>query len=167
MRHAAGALLFLLGSCGSADDRAADAGGGKALEKAARAADLVSDPAKVSATGAFAADADRICVVPRADVNDAGYRIGASVDYGEGQRCTARGTARGGSALAVDFGSGCRFEAQADGERIVFPSILPAPCERMCEGRATLAALRVERLSDAPAEAARVRGADGKLLCED
>ncbi|MEH3046872.1 hypothetical protein [Sphingomonas adhaesiva] len=168
MRPIAGAVLLLLAGCDrSGEAGAADPRGGQALEQAARTADLVPDPARVSPVGVFVADGDRVCVVPKGRDAEDGYRLGASVDYGEGQRCTARGAATGRSTMAVDFGSGCRFDAQSDGDRLVFPSVLPASCETVCEGRATLAALRVERLSDAAAEASRLRGADGKLLCAD
>ena len=167
MRHAAATLLLLLAGCDRAGDSVADPRGGEALEAAARAADLVADPARVLPVGVFTADGDRLCVVPQGGGDESRYRIGASVDYGEGQRCTARGAATGRASLAVDFGGGCTFEAQGDRDRVIFPSVLPGACDRTCEGRATLAALRVERLSDAAAEAARLRGADGKLLCGD
>ena len=167
MRRTPVAALLLLAACGGSGNPTVDLEGGEALEKAARSAGLVADPARVTPVGVFVANADRLCVVPARQGDDTAYRVGVSVDYGEGQRCAARGSAVRRDALAVDLGRGCRFDAQNEGDRIIFPRILPAACEAMCEGRATLAALRVDRLSDAAAEAARLRDADGALLCAD
>lgn len=160
----AGALLLLAGGC----DRAAesDDAAGRALETAAHAAGMIADAG--APTGVFAAGDDRICVT-RGDAGER-YRIGVSVDYGAGQRCIARGSAAGGSAaggarLAVDLGAGCRFDAGWDGDRLAFPATLPGGCARSCQGRATMDALYAERLSAAVGETARVRGADGRLLC--
>ena len=157
------ALLLLLSACGREDAPvpATPQGDGARLEAAARAAGIVADEGEASPVGVFATASDRVCVLPRDD----GYRLGASVDLGEGQRCVARGTASGRGPLAVDFGRDCRFEARFDGDRIVFPAVLPAGCEIWCEGRTSLAALRAERLSDSAAEAARTQGADGEGLC--
>lgn len=163
MKPVAVAALVMLAACERPDPAAVDSRGGEGLERAALAANLITDPSRILPTGVFAADNDRVCLLPRQD----GYRVGASVDYGEGQRCVARGTATGHDTLAIDFGEGCRFNARSDGDRIVFPTILPSSCAGACERRATLAALSVERLSDAEAEAARLRGADGRLLCAD
>lgn len=157
------ALLVLLPACDRGGDGPKDRTAGTALEKAAVGVGLIGDPDNVTPTGVFAADGDRVCVLPA----DRDYRIGASVDYGEGQRCIARGTARGRGTLRVDFGGGCGFDAQVDADRLSFPAILPPACDRLCDGRASLAALRADRLSYSPSEGARSRGADGALLCVD
>ena len=163
MRHAAALALLLLAACGRDEPQAAGGSGGAALERAARARGLVADA--TSPVGVFQTDTDRVCVLP-------GTRdrvIGASVDYGEGQRCVARGRAAGPApgdqAMQVDFGNGCTFEARLEADRLVFPALLPEACASACIGRASLAAIAADRLSDAPAEAARTRGSDGSLLC--
>lgn len=136
-------------------------GAGGDLERAALAAGLIADPATADPTGVFQRGGDLVCLLP----GDEAHVIGVSVDYGEGQRCVARGTARGRTSLAVDLGDGCRFDATLDADRLALPATLPAACDRACSGRATLAAVAVERLSAAGPEAARTRGADGALLC--
>jgi len=136
---------------------------GTALERTALASGMVADPSRVVATGTYASGEDKVCLVPAGETDR--YRVGASVDLGEQQQCVGRGTARGRDKLDVEMGQGCQFVASIDGDRIVFPAVLPAGCDTMCEGRATLAALEAERLSDSVAEAARVAGADGKPLC--
>lgn len=163
MRHAA-VLLLALAACGRQEAQPVETpqGDGARLEAAARAAGLVADESQAMPVGVFAADTDRVCVLPD---RDGDYRIGASVDLGEHQRCAARGTASGKTALAVDFGRDCRFEARFEGDRITFPAVLPAGCEVWCEGRTSLAALAAERLSDSVAEATRTVGADGAALC--
>jgi hypothetical protein len=65
----------------------------------------------------------------------------------------------------VRLGANCAFVASLDGDTIVFPAVLPSPCDTMCEGRATLAALAAARLSDSVSEATRATGSDGKPLC--
>jgi hypothetical protein len=157
------ALLLLLAGCGreAAEPAQAVDGDGARLEAAARATGLVGDESRVAAVGAFDSGSDRVCLLPG---GDGARRIGASLDLGEGQRCTARGTASG-RPLTVEFGRDCRFVAQLESDRIVFPAVLPAGCEVWCEGRASLAALNAARLSDSAAEAARVQGADGEALC--
>lgn len=162
----AGAALLLLAAC----HREATAptppevagGGGEALEAAAVARGLVINPSAVVPTGVYSNDEDQVCVLP---LSDGHYRIGASVDLGEDQRCTARGSATGRDRLNVSLGDGCRFTAEVDGDRIVFPATIDAACDRQCRGRASLAALSAERLSDSAAEAARTRGLDGTPLC--
>ena len=156
--RAVGTLALLCGGCDGGMEHAA--GDGPALERAAREAGLVGDTANL--TGVYAAGDDRVCVTRGAGAA-AAYRIGVSVDYGPGQRCIARGTA--GGRLKIDLGRGCVFAAEAEGERLTFPTALPAGCARLCQGHATLEALSVERLSAAIGEAARLRDTDGKLLC--
>ena len=150
--------LLLLAACQRAAP-VADTPGSR-LEATAMARGLVADSG-AALTGSWARDTDRVCIVPAGDA----YRIGASVDYGEGQGCAASGTVRRvRSGLRVELG-GCRFEAGYDGERISFPAELPAACDRFCSGRASLSALAVERLSESVSEAQTVRGPNGRLLC--
>ena len=111
--------------------------------------------------GSWARDTDRVCVVGTAKT----AQIGVSVDYGEDQACAASGTVkRSGDALKLAFGA-CKFDARFDGDRIVFPAKVPDACESLCTGRASLAALTVDRLSESRSEAATLRSTKGKLLC--
>lgn len=156
------ALAPLLAACGSPAPSPAPDSPGARLETAATQAGLIADPARVPLIGSWALETDRLCVVPAAR---GAYRIGAVIDYGEGQGCAARGTVtRRGDRLRVAFGT-CRFDAALDGDRIVFPGELPGTCDRYCTGRATLAAMRVERLSASISEAAMLRAPNGKSLC--
>lgn len=160
MRRVLLAALLLAG-CGSPQPAPQDTPGSR-LERASLRAGLVVDPAQASIAGSWAADTDRLCIVP-ADRDS--FRIGALIDYGEGQGCAAAGTARRrGETVAVTFGA-CRFDARFDGDRIVFPATLPAACDRFCTGRASLDSLTVNRLSGAVAEAATLRTPSGKRLC--
>ncbi len=157
------AVALLLAGCSGADRRAADDSAGAKLEAAATQAGLVADP-KGSIQGSWARDTDRVCVI---DSGNGTSRMGATVDYGEDQGCTASGTvSRSGDRLRVAFGS-CKFEAKFDGDRIRFPADVPAACERLCTGRASLAALAVDRLSESRSEAAALRSPKGELLCGD
>lgn len=159
------AVLMLLAACGQPAPPPPDTPGAR-LEAAAVARGLVADPASGSLYGSWASESDRLCVVPAPDRSDRQDRIGARVDYGEGQGCAAAGTVeRDGATLRVEFGE-CRFDARYDGERITFPASLPPACERLCTGRASLTALTVERLSESVSEAATLRAADGRRLCE-
>ena len=153
------ALLLALTACQRAEP-VADTPGAR-LEAAAVARGLVPDPRHGTPVGSWAGETDRLCIVPAAR----DLRIGAGIDYGEGQRCAAAGTAkRAGDRLHVRFGD-CRFDASYDGERISFPPELPEACQRLCTGRASLTALSVERLSESASEAATLRAPDGRLLC--
>lgn len=135
---------------------------GPALERAAIAAGVVRDPATTGIAGLYTRDTDRLCIV----ASDSGLRIGATIDYGGGQNCSARGTAaRAGEALGVDFGNGCTFDARIDSATITFPGRLPGSCDRLCTDRASLTALQVELQSDAAPEAAALRDARGRMLC--
>ncbi|MBW6526139.1 hypothetical protein KZ813_04755 [Sphingomonas sp. RHCKR7] len=136
---------------------------GAALERSAGAAGLIAAPARERPVGVFAAETARLCLVP----GDSVLRTGTSVDYGAGQRCVARGSARPGSTLEVDWGGGCTVALRYDHDALIVPATLPAACDSRCTGRASLAGLRLERLSDSVAEASRTRGADGRLLCGD
>jgi len=155
-------LCVLLAGCDQPTATVPAQGAGARLERAAIAAGMVPDPDRIDPVGVFGVDGDQVCVVPR---TDAGYTIGATVDYGEDQACVGRGSATGRSPLKVDFSEGCRFDAAFDGERITLPAVLPRGCERLCTGRATLAALAAPRLSATAAEAAALRAPDGRLLC--
>ncbi len=136
---------------------------GERLEATARARGLVVDPATVTPIGAWARASDRLCIVPG---GSGAMRIGAVVDYGAGQGCAASGTvSRDGDALSVAFGD-CRFDARFDGTRITFPASLPASCDRLCRGRASLSALTVERVSGSVAEARTLRAPNGRPLCQ-
>ena len=153
------ALALLLAGCDRSPSAPPAEQGGAALEATARARGLVA--ATVRPVGMFQTDSDRVCLLPGRD----DVVIGASVDYGEGQRCVARGRATGNDRLAVDFGGDCRFEARLDADRLTFPAVLPEACASACVGRASLSALSAARLSASAAEASRTRGADGALLC--
>lgn len=153
--------LALLGCGKAAPDESEPPGAGAALEQAARAAGLVADPAVLNPIGAYASETDRVCIVPQ----DGGYRVGASVDYGDRQSCVARGTASGREQLRMAFGDSCTFEASFDGERVVFPATLPPACDSRCTGRATLTAVSASKLSNAEAEARAMRAPDGQPLC--
>jgi hypothetical protein len=156
-------LAFLISGCGREPAKAAVADSdGARLEAAAETAGIVPDP-KAPLQGSWARDTDRVCVVGTERTS----RIGVSVDYGEDQGCAASGTVeRAGDALKIVLGS-CRFDASFDGDRIVFPVEVPEACESLCTGRASLAALAVDRLSESRSEASTLRSAKGKLLCGD
>ena len=120
------------------------------------------DPGTTDIAGLYARDTDRVCIVP----GRVGYRIGATVDYGGGQNCSASGTvARSGDALSVDLGGGCSFDARLDGTTIAFPGRMPAACDKLCTDRVSLTALEADLQSDAAAEAKVLRDAKGKVLC--
>ena len=155
-------LALLLAGCDGGRPVAQPATPGARLEASAVAAGLVVDPRSASEIGSWSRDGDRVCVVP-ADNDD--ERIGALVDYGDGQGCAASGTAeRHGERLDVIFGS-CRFAARFDGTRIVFPAELPGACDTLCTGRASLAALAMTRISGSASEARTLRSPGGRLLC--
>ena len=161
MRRAV-ALALLLAGCGGPPDAPQEDTPGARLEAAADRAGLIVDPKTASLVGSWARDTDRVCVVP--DAGDS-YRIGAMIDYGEGQGCAASGTARRrGDRIAIVFGA-CRFDAAFDGARIAFPAELPPACDGLCTSRASLAALSVERLSGSRSEAETLRTPAGKRLC--
>lgn len=160
--RAAPALALLLAACGSASRAPHADTAGAQLESAAISTGIVDDPAHASLVGSWALETDRVCVLPLPGDR---LRIGALVDYGQGQGCAASGSARReGDHVHVAFDT-CRFDATFDGHRIVFPADLPATCDRLCSGRASLAALTVERLSTSTAEAETLRAPGGKLLC--
>lgn len=160
------ALGLLLGSCDQAPSRPPERKAITApdLETAAIAAGVIPDPDSADITGLYARDTDRVCVVP-AQLN---FRIGAFVDYGPAQSCSASGTAtRSGELLHVKFdgAEGCEFDARYEGDRIRFPGEVPPACAKLCTGRASFAALDGELLSNSLSEAQAMRNAKGKLLC--
>lgn len=162
VRPLAVALLLASSACDKGPSAtAASAAAGDALERAAIGAGIVADPATLDPVGAYLSDTDRICVTPEGD----GYRVGASVDYGEQQGCVARGALSGREALRIDFGDGCRFDGRFDGERITFAATMPRACERRCTGRATLATVTAPLLSGSVTEARAMRALDGEPLC--
>ncbi|WP_254602839.1 hypothetical protein [Sphingomonas bacterium] len=162
MRFAVLAVLLLVG-CSRHDAAVGntDTPGGR-LEAAALARGLVPDPGS-SILGAWARDTDRLCIVPGQPGGN--ERIGALVDYGEGQGCAASGTVvRTGGQLDIRFDA-CRMTAIFDGERIIFPPEVPGACDRSCVGRASFAALAVDRQSGSVSEAATLRTPSGRSLC--
>jgi hypothetical protein len=158
------AALVVLAGC-SGKQAAADAptgGAGARLEQAAIATGVIRDPASTDLTGVYADDPERVCVVPAAT----DFRIGVTLDYGEGQQCSASGTLRrSGAVLKVDLGDGCAFDARFDGEGIKFPGVLPDRCQKKCTGRATMAGLSVDTLSASLSEATALTDAKGRALC--
>lgn len=159
-------VLLIAGCDGmgsNASGEAVDSSGnsGALIERAAINAGIVANPARLDPAGAYVTRSDRTCIVG----SGGKYRIGLSIDYGDGHSCIARGEATGSERLKIDFGEGCRIEASYDGEKVALPAEVPDACERQCGGRATLAAFNATRLSGAEAEAKAMRGADGQLLC--
>ncbi|MES3098379.1 hypothetical protein [Sphingomonas faeni] len=153
-------LALMLGGCGREPTTAVADSAGARLESAAETAGIVPDP-NAPLEGSWARDTDRVCVVG----TEKTALIGVSVDYGEDQACAGSGTVeRSGDALKLAFGA-CKFDARFDGDRIVFPAEVPEACETLCTGRASLAALTVDRLSESRSEAATLRSTKGKLLC--
>ncbi len=153
-------LALMVSGCGQEQKAVVADSAGARLEAAADTAGIVPDP-NAPLQGSWARDTDRICVVG----TDKSARIGVSVDYGEDQGCAASGTVeRSGDALKLVFGA-CKFNARFDGDRIVFPPEIPEACESLCTGRASLAAVTVDRISESRSEASTLRSSAGKLLC--
>lgn len=156
----AAGMILLASGCGvPASEQIPNAGA--ELESAARARGLIDDPSSIDPVGIYASESDRLCIVPSGD----GFRVGAAVDYGEGQGCLARGTARGRGRLEMRLGADCRFSAVLEGARVMFPAVLPSGCDRACRGRASLSTLTAERLSASASEARTAPGPDGAPLC--
>jgi hypothetical protein len=158
------AALLVLAVTGCSDNKAPASKPEQSqdLESAAIERGLVPDPDSRDITGLYARDTDRVCIVPI----PSGYRMGTYVDYGDGISCSGSGTvSRSGEALRVTLGEGCSFEAGFDGERIRFPGSLPEGCAKLCSGRASLAGLEVERMSESAAEASAMRDSAGRRLC--
>lgn len=162
MRAGAPLAALLLAACSGGD--APNAQQPQDLESAAIERGLVSDPTARDIAGVYARDTDRLCIVPQGE----GYRVGVTVDYGDGNACTASGTLRrSGGRLRVRLGEGetCSFTARIDSAAIRFPGVLPDGCKSFCRGRATLTAIEAARMSDSAAEAAATRDAAGRQLC--
>ena len=159
MKRAVLLALLLIGCRQGPATPVGDSAGAR-LEAAAETAGIMPDP-KAPLQGSWARDTDRVCVVG----TEKTARIGVSVDYGEDQSCAGSGTVeRSADALKLAFGA-CKFDARFDGDRLVFPAGVPEACESLCTGRASLAALTVDRLSKSRSEAATLRSSKGKLLC--
>ena len=167
MRAAALIGLALLGGCSDRADRAdpaAATGAGAELEAAAIATGAIADPNSTDPTGLYARGSDQMCVLPAAE----DFRIGIDVDYGDGQHCSAAGTAtRDGERLHIrlEGEATCAIDARFEGDRVVFPGRLPDGCAAYCTGRASLAGLEVDRLSDSASEARAMPDTRGRLLC--
>jgi hypothetical protein len=159
------AIALCLAACSNAEStRRVEGKVAPDLETAAISAGVIPDPASADITGLYARDTDRVCIVP----DRLNFRLGAFVDYGGTQSCSGTGSAtRSGEALHVrfDHADGCEFDARYEGDRIVFPANLPAACQKLCTGRASLGALDVALLSNSPSEAAAMRNGKGTLLC--
>ena len=166
MKHVWSVLLLLAGCSGAKPTPTAQASATPAsgLEAAAIEAGVISDPASTDIAGLYARDTDRICIVPAASA----YRVGVFVDYGEAQTCGASGVVtRVGETLNLDFpaAEGCSFTARFEGDKIVFPGKVPGACQKLCQGRASIAALDLDRLSESVSEAVTLRDGKGRLLC--
>ncbi|MBX9795594.1 hypothetical protein [Sphingomonas sp.] len=164
MRAAVFALVLLAGCSGqgtqSNNGRATDD-----LESAAIAAGVIADPKSVDITGLYSRGTDQLCIVPSATA----WSAGVTIDYGDNQSCSGQAKlTRSGETLRFSFDEapGCAVDARFEGDRIVFPGQVPDACQRLCSRRASIAALDVERQSDTAAEAASLRDAKGKLLCQ-
>lgn len=161
-RSATLVLALILVGCSQSQPTSIPDTPGARLEHAAETAGLVPDPTRGTLAGSWARDTDRMCFVP---ADRGAYRVGALVDYGEGQSCTASGTAtRSGGTVDLRFGK-CRIEARFDGERIVFPAEVSEACSMACAGRTSLAALTVDHVSESVAEASTLRSPGGQPLC--
>lgn len=162
MRAGAPLAALLLAACSGAE--APNAQQPQDLESAAIERGLVRGPEGGDIAGVYARDTDRLCIVRQGD----GHSIGVTVDYGDGNACSASGTLdRSGARLRVRLGNGeaCSFTARIEGETIRFPGALREGCKSFCRGRATLTAIEATRTSDSAAEAAALRDAAGRQLC--
>jgi len=157
--------LLLLAGCGRHGGTSnAAAPAPNDLESAAIAAGVIPDPKSADITGLYARETDRMCVVPSSDA----FRVGVFVDYDDNQNCSGTGTVtRAGETLhlEMDNAPGCSFDAQFEGDRIVFPGRLPSACDHLCKGRASMTALNLDRLSESASEASTLRDGKGRLLC--
>ena len=158
------AVLLLAGCSQGTNTPQATATPATGLEAAAIEAGLIPDPDSVDITGLYARDTDRVCIVPAPE----DYRIGIVVEYGDDLNCTASGTVtRNGETLGIDLPAapGCSFKARYEGDRIVFPPEVPAACAKLCQGRASIAAVDVSRMSESASEASALRNPKGENVC--
>ena len=157
--------LLLLAGCGRHGGASnASAPPPNDLETAAIEAGVIPDPRSADLTGLYATDTDRLCIVP----SSTAFRVGVTVDYGGDQTCSGVGMiTRAGETLHLDFDgvASCSFDARFEGDRIVFPGRLPEGCQKLCGGRASLAGMEVDRLSESASEAGALRDSKDKLLC--
>lgn len=136
------------------------------LEMAAIERGLVRDPQNRAILGAFARGPDRLCILPSAKAN----RVGIVIDYDAANGCRATGSVRrtaDGLELVLGSADACRFTARYDGDHLALPGAVPAPCARLCTGRAGLAGAQFTRLGESVAEARAMRDAKGQPLCEE
>lgn len=158
-------VLALLGLAGCGREAAPPGRGdtpGDRLERAAVAAGAVVPDGAREPLGVYARESDRVCVVPAGS----GKRLGATTAFSDGQACSASGPAvLKDGALEARFAPGCTISIKVEGDRLVFPAEVPAACDALCTGRATLAALDVAQLSDSLSEASALSDPRGRPLC--
>ncbi|WP_221227428.1 hypothetical protein [Stakelama sediminis] len=161
-------MAMTLAACsgGGADnkDDATPGSSSAGLEQAAIARGVIANPKDATLTGLYRLDTDSVCIVP----DGRQYRIGAFVDYGQGIQCSGSGSlSRSGPTLHIrlENSQGCRFDAQFQDHRIIFPAELPEGCDSLCSARASFAALKVKQLSNSLSEASALKDARGQSLC--
>ena len=153
-------LLLALAACGGRG--VSDETAGNRLEAAAVETGLVPG-ATPSTTGVWARDGSRLCL----GSPNSGGRAALLVDDGAGNRCVYVGTAtRGGQGVELKARR-CRLPIRLTGSQAVLPQQVDAACTRLCRGGATPSGLTLDRLSDAPAEAAAFRLPRGRTPCAD
>ncbi len=167
------ALLLLLAGCSGRDsDSSPDPTPvSRRLDRAAVRSGQLPDAKTASPLGAYIADTDigedRLCVVgPTEHVRGARATVELSVSYGSGGACVARGTGEAVSGgLRLSLARDCEFVARLDGARAVFPGTVPAGCQSVCSGRASLAGVTIPKRSDSTAEASALTDPQGRPLC--
>jgi hypothetical protein len=160
-----GLVAMALAACGGESSNNPGKAG-EQLETAAIEAGLVAKAEDVTPVGAYGRGSDTACIVP----NGSGFAIAIEVTYGEGINCSARGTASATGerlSIALDAKDGCRFDAQLSEGVLRLPGSVPEGCQALCDARASLSGLAVDKLSDLEAEARAMRGNDGSLMCAD
>lgn len=175
MQRVSVALLLLLAGCQrvpAASDVASDAGIAPAsdLERAAIESGAITDAGKISPVGLYQrsheAGRDLLCVMP---AKDATLRFGLQANFGEGESCRGRGTARrAGDKLILSFRGGdrCIMVAQYDGDQLALPGVVDMACADLCEGRGSLEGVSFPRIANDAASALRARDNGGNALCE-
>lgn len=167
--------LLLLAGCQRGETPSggvSGAGGssGSGLERAAIAAGVVADVARVSPVGLYQrrqeAGRDLLCVVPGKDGN---FRFGTEAVFGPDERCRGHGTARpAGDKLILSFARSdkCIIVAQYDGDQISLPGVLDMKCADLCDGRGTLEGVSFPRVANEARAALQARDRKGDALCE-